>query len=126
MIEAAGGIDFQILGIGKTGHIGFNEPGSTFDSCTRLIDLHPITRMDAAEDFEGLHHVPTQAITMGIQTITAAKKILLLALGERKSEIIKRTMKGEITTEIPATFLRTRPDIEFVLDRGAASLLGDI
>lgn len=125
-IKQHGGIDIQLLGIGRNGHIGFNEPGSVQDSYTRLIDLHPITRMDAAEDFKGLHHVPTQAITMGIQTITAAKKILLLALGERKSEIIKRTMKDEITTEIPATFLRTRPDIEFVLDRGAASLLGDI
>src|SRR5690554_648169 len=82
-IKQYGGIDIQLLGIGRNGHIGFNEPGSNFDSCTRLIDLHPITRSDAAVDFKGLHLVPTQAITMGIQTITTAKKIMVLRSEER-------------------------------------------
>lgn len=125
-IESYGGIDIQLLGIGRNGHIGFNEPGSSFDSRTRLVNLHPLTRSDAAHDFKGLHLVPTQAITMGIQTITAAKRILLLALGERKSEIIKMAMECDITEEIPATFLKTRNNLEYFLDREAASLLEKI
>ncbi|MDD3772098.1 MAG: glucosamine-6-phosphate deaminase [Weeksellaceae bacterium] len=122
-INQYGGIDVQLLGIGRNGHIGFNEPGSTLDSRTRLIDLHSTTRKDAAEDFEGLDNVPTQAITMGIQTIITAKKILLLALGKRKSEIIKKTLESSVSNEIPATYLQTRQNIEYILDEAAASLL---
>ena len=122
-IQELGGIDIQLLGIGRNGHIGFNEPGSTSDTRTRLIDLHEITRNDAAADFEGLHNVPYQAITMGIQTIMSAKKILLLALGDRKSVIIHKALTGEITANVPASYLRILPQIEFVLDAEAAVLI---
>jgi|SRR5690554_4241672 len=122
-IQQLGGIDIQLLGIGRNGHIGFNEPGSTMDTCTRLIDLHETTRNDAAKDFEGLHNVPYQAITMGIQTITSARKILLLALGERKSVIVHKALTGEITSDVPASYLRVLPQIEFIFDKEAAALI---
>lgn len=122
-IKHYNGIDIQLLGIGRNGHIAFNEPGSPFDSVTRLIDLHPFTRNDAADEFGGLDKVPTQAITMGIHTIMNAKRILLLALGKRKAEIIKKTFESEMTPQIPATFLKARPDIEYIFDTEAASLL---
>src|SRR5690554_6158216 len=117
------GIDIQLLGIGRNGHIAFNEPGSSFDSVTRLINLHDLTRKDAANEFGGLELVPKQAVTMGIQTIMNAKRILLLALGERKAEIISKTFESEMTSEITATFLKARPDIEYIFDKEAASML---
>lgn len=122
-IKDVGGIDLQLLGIGRNGHIGFNEPGSAFDSTTRLIELHEQTRNDAAADFKGLDKVPLQAITMGIATITNAKKIVLLALGTRKAEIIKKAFQNEITTAVPASFLRTLSQVEYVLDKEAAALV---
>lgn len=122
-IASFGGLDLQLLGIGRNGHIGFNEPGSGFDSVTRLINLHPITREDAIADFGKLDNVPHQAISIGIYTITQAKKILLLALGERKSEIIRDTLFGEISTQVPASILQTIPQVEFILDGKAAKLL---
>ena len=122
-IQHYDGIDIQLLGIGRNGHIAFNEPGSSFDSVTRLINLHDLTRNDAANEFGGLELVPKQAVTMGIQTIMNAKRILLLALGERKAEIIRKTFKSEMTSEIPATFLKARPDIEYIFDKEAASML---
>ncbi|HLW63096.1 MAG TPA: glucosamine-6-phosphate deaminase [Flavobacterium sp.] len=120
-----GGIDIQLLGIGRNGHIGFNEPGSAFDSPTRLIDLHSLTRNDAAADFEGLEKVPLQAVTMGIQSITQAKKIILLALGSRKADIIQKAFQEEVSPEIPATFLRTLSQVAFVLDKEAAALIAE-
>lgn len=125
-IKQHGGIDLQLLGIGRNGHIGFNEPGSAFDSATRLIDLHEQTRTDAAIDFEGIENVPLQAITMGIATITNAKKILLLAIGTRKAEIIKKAFQNEISPEVPATFLRTLPQVSYILDQEAAALVGPL
>lgn len=122
-IKHYNGIDIQLLGIGRNGHIAFNEPGSSFDSVTRLINLHDLTRKDAANEFGGLELVPKQAVTMGIQTIMNAKRILLLALGERKAEIIRKTFESEMTSEIPATFLKARPDIEYIFDKEAASML---
>lgn len=122
-IASYGGLDLQLLGIGRNGHIGFNEPGSHFDSTTRLVDLHSLTRNDAQENFGCIDNVPLQAISMGVQTIIQAKKILLLALGERKSEIINKALYGEISTEIPASFLRSLPQVEYILDREAAALL---
>src|SRR5690606_33048063 len=90
-IRAAGGIDFQILGIGKTGHIGFNEPGSDIESRTRLVTLDTITRKDAAADFFGEDNVPREAITMGVATILEAREIAILATGEHKAAIVRRT-----------------------------------
>lgn len=121
-IANSGGLDLQLLGIGRNGHIGFNEPGSSFDSTTRLVNLDSVTRKDAQADFGTIDHVPHQAISIGIHTIVQAKKILLLALGEKKSEIISKALKGEITTKIPASILQTLPQVEYVLDLEAAAL----
>ncbi|MGO3184385.1 MAG: glucosamine-6-phosphate deaminase [Aequorivita sp.] len=120
-----GGLDLQLLGIGRNGHIGFNEPGSSFDSTTRLINLHSLTRKDAQADFGTIDNVPRQAISIGIHTITQAKKILLLALGEKKSEIISKALKGEISTDVPASILQKIPQVEYILDRDAAALIQD-
>src|SRR2546421_9581896 len=90
LIKKAGGIDLQVLGIGRTGHIGFNEPGSTRHSRTRLVTLDPVTRRDAAGDFFGEENVPHQALTMGVGTILEARKVVLLAFGEHKARIVQR------------------------------------
>jgi len=122
-IEEAGGIDIQLLGIGKTGHIGFNEPGSPIDSKTRLITLDHITRIDAASDFFGEEYVPKRAITMGIGTIFNAKNIFLMAWGENKAAIIKKAVEGEITEHVPASYLQKHPGTVFIVDIGAAAEL---
>jgi glucosamine-6-phosphate deaminase len=122
-IRHAGGIDFQILGIGKTGHIGFNEPGSGAESRTRLVTLDAVTRLDAAADFFGEEYVPREAVTMGIATILDAREIAILATGEHKAGIVKRAVEGEIDVEVAATFLQRHPNTTFYLDRpGAAEL----
>src|SRR6185369_12417351 len=95
-IARAGGIDFQILGIGKTGHIGFNEPGSGAESRTRLVTLDAVTRKDAASDFFGEEHVPREAVTMGVATILGAREIAIIATGEHKAAIVKRSVEGGI------------------------------
>ncbi|MEP6730234.1 MAG: glucosamine-6-phosphate deaminase [bacterium] len=118
-IGEAGGIDFQILGIGKTGHIGFNEPGSGADSRTRLVHLDAVTRRDAAADFFGEEFVPKEAVTMGVATILDAREIALLATGEHKSRIIKRSVEGEINLEIAATFLQRHAKTTFYVDSAA-------
>lgn len=120
-IVAAGGIDFQILGIGKTGHIGFNEPGSGETSRTRLVHLDNITRKDAAADFFGESNVPREAITMGVATILAAREIAILATGEHKSAIVRRAVEGEVDREVAATFLQRHPNTTFYIDRAAAA-----
>ena len=120
-IRSAGGIDFQILGIGKTGHIGFNEPGSGADSHTRLVHLDAITRRDAAADFFGEEFVPREAVTMGVATILAAREIALLATGEHKARIIQRAVEGDINLEIAATFLQEHPQATFYVDRAAGA-----
>ncbi len=122
-IKNYGGIDLQILGIGRTGHIGFNEPGSDINSPTRLITLDQITRADAAGDFDAIENVPKQAITMGIGTIFQAKRIILLAWGDKKADIVKKAVEGPITEQVPASYLQKHPDTEFVLDRQAAAKL---
>ncbi len=122
-IERAGGIDFQLLGIGKTGHIGFNEPGSGADSRTRMIALDLVTRRDAAADFFGEEHVPREAITMGVATILAAREIALLATGEHKAAIIKRSVEGPIAIDVAATFLQNHPGTTFYVDNAAAAEL---
>ncbi|GAA4295038.1 glucosamine-6-phosphate deaminase [Aestuariibaculum suncheonense] len=119
-IKFYGGLDFQLLGIGRTGHIGFNEPGSHLNSGTRSITLDHITRVDAASAFLGIDNVPRKAITMGIGTIKSAKRIVLLAWGNNKAEIIQQAIEGEITPNIPATYLQEHHNTTFVLDHEAA------
>lgn len=119
-IQCLGGLDFQLLGIGRNGHIGFNEPGSSFQSKTRLVHLNATTREDAKAAFGSLENVPQKAISIGVDTISKAKKIVLLALGERKSEIMQHAIAGGVTPEVPASYLRHLPQVEFVLDRDAA------
>lgn len=123
-IREAGGLDFQLLGIGRTGHIGFNEPGSPKESRTRRIHLDPVTREDAAPSFGGLDNVPTHAITMGCGTILEARKIALLAWGERKAAIVKEAIEGPISDQVSASFLQEHGNATYYLDKGAASLLG--
>src|SRR3954447_12977442 len=122
-IADAGGIDFQILGIGKTGHIGFNEPGSGMDSRTRLVMLDAITRRDAAADFFGEEFVPREAITMGVATILDAREIAILATGEHKASIVQRAVEGEVDVEVAATFLQRHPNTTFYVDRAAGAEL---
>lgn len=119
-IELAGGIDIQILGIGRTGHIGFNEPGSWLSSKTRLVKLDHLTRVDAVKDFGKEENVPYRAITMGIQTIMKARQIFIMAWGSHKAEIVQQTVEGEITEKRPASYLQNHTNVRFYLD-GAAS-----
>jgi glucosamine-6-phosphate deaminase len=119
-IAAAGGIDFQLLGIGKTGHIGFNEPGSGRDSRTRLVTLDAVTRKDAAADFFGADNVPREAITMGVATILDAREIAILATGEHKAAIVRRAVEGAVDLEVAATFLQSHPRTVFYLDAAAS------
>ena len=122
-IEAAGGIDIQVLGIGRTGHIGFNEPGSPLTSKTRMVYLDDLTIKDAAGDFGGMENVPSRAITMGVGTIMKARKVILLAWGEKKASIIKATVEGSVSDAVPATFLQVHPNVQFVIDESAAEEL---
>ena len=122
-IKKAGGIDLQILGIGKTGHIGFNEPGSGADSRTRRIALDTVTRRDAAADFFGEDNVPTEAITMGVASIMDAREIALIATGEHKAAIIKRAVEGEPDPDVAATYLQAHPHAIFYVDVAAAAEL---
>ena len=122
-IRDAGGIDLQILGIGKTGHIGFNEPGSGNDSRTRVIALDTVTRRDAAADFFGEDNVPTEAITMGVATIMEAREIALIATGEHKAAIIRRAVEGEPVPDVAATYLQHHKNAVFYVDPAAAAEL---
>src|SRR5690348_9188703 len=122
-IRDAGGLDYQILGIGRTGHIGFNEPGSPRDSRTRLITLDLVTRMDAASDFFGEWNVPRKAITMGVETILSAKTVVLLAFGEHKAPVIRRAVEGDVSSAVAASYLQQHPSARIVLDSAAASEL---
>src|SRR6266513_2364678 len=122
-IRIAGGIDFQLLGIGKTGHIGFNEPGSDAASRTRIVTLDTLTRKDAAADFFGVENVPREAITMGVATILDVKENALMATGEHKAGIVARAVEGEISTDVAATFLQRHQSATFYLDLPAAAEL---
>jgi glucosamine-6-phosphate deaminase len=134
-IRAAGGIDYQILGIGRTGHIGFNEPGSQRASRTRLVVLDPLTRRDAAPDFGDERSTPRQAITIGVRTILEARRVVLMAWGGKKAAIACAAVEGDATSAVPASFLQEHDHAVFVLDRDAAAdltryrapwLLGDL
>ena len=122
-IREAGGIDLQILGIGRSGHIGFNEPGSARDSRTRRIYLDTVTRADAASDFFGEENVPPQAITMGVATILEAREVVMLATGEHKAAIVHRAVEGDVHADVAATFLQRHPAATVYLDPAASSEL---
>lgn len=119
-IREAGGIDWQLLGIGGEGHIGFNERGSEVDSRTRRIALARKTIVDAGPSFGGEENVPTHAITMGVATILEAKRVVLMARGESKREIVQRAMSGEVGSEVPASFLQNHGNVGWFLDNDAA------
>ena len=123
-IADAGGLDLQILGIGGNGHIGFNEPGEELVAATHRVTLADSTRRDNAALFGGNPaQVPREALSMGMGTILKATRILLIATGERKAQCIERTVRGPVTTRLPASFLQLHPRAEFYLDRTAASRL---
>jgi glucosamine-6-phosphate deaminase len=122
-IEELGGLDIQVLGIGRTGHIGFNEPGSTEKSFTRLVTLDQVTRIDAASDFFGEENVPRKAITMGVGSILKAKKVIMMAWGEGKAGVIKKAVEGPVTDQIPSSFLQKHTNCLVVLDEAASSEL---
>ena len=122
-IDGFGGIDIQILGIGRTGHVGFNEPPSHANSLTRLVKLDPITISDATREFGREELVPRRAITMGVKSIFKARKIYLLAWGEKKAEIVAKAVEGPISKELPASFLQDHENIEVLLDENAATQL---
>ncbi|MFV0377879.1 MAG: PIG-L family deacetylase, partial [Mangrovibacterium sp.] len=120
-IVAVGGIDIQVLGIGRSGHIGFNEPGSTMNSTTRLVKLDQTTINDATKDFGDERSVPHRAITMGVETIMNARHIILSAWGKSKSAILKKMIEGPVTAEVPASFLQQHKSVEIYLDEPALS-----
>jgi len=123
MIKEAGGIDMQLLGIGNNGHIGFNEPGTPFSSITHVVELTESTREANSRFFASIDEVPTHAVSMGIKTVMNAKSIILIALGKAKAEVIKQTVQGDVTPDVPASVLQLHPDVVLYLDHDAASLL---
>ena len=123
MIKAAGGVDLQLLGIGVDGHIGFNEPGTKFDSLTHVVKLEQNTREVNSRFFKSINEVPTHAVTMGIKTVMNARSIILIATGKSKAKIVKEFIEGPITTKCPASILQLHPFTEVFLDEEAASLL---
>ncbi len=122
-IKAAGGIDIQILGVGRTGHIGFNEPGSPRTSRTRMVTLDSITRRDAASSFFGEENVPNQAITMGVTSILDARRVFMMAFGEHKAAIVYKALEQPPTEAISSSFLQEHPDATVALDEAAAAEL---
>ncbi len=122
-IDSMGGLDFQLLGIGRTGHIGFNEPGSKERSLTRMVTLDYLTRLDNAFAFDNMNEVPKKAITMGVGTILKANRIVIMAWGLKKAEIVHKTVEGHVSADIPAAFLQRHSDVTFVMDVLAASEL---
>jgi glucosamine-6-phosphate deaminase len=120
-LAAAGGIDLQLVGIGRNGHVGFNEPGSARDSRTRVVELAPETRAHVAAGFGGLAQVPERAITLGVADILDARAIRVLAFGAGKADIVRRMLEGPIGPDCPASFLRGHRDLRLVLDEPAAA-----
>ncbi len=122
-IRKAGGIDLQVLGIGINGHIGFNEPGTPFNTLTHVAELTESTREANARFFSSMDEVPTHAISMGIKSIMHARRIILLANGEHKAEAVAAAVKGPITPELPASVLQLHPNVQFIIDEAAGRLL---
>lgn len=123
MIEEAGGIDIQVLGIGNNGHIGFNEPDVKFEARTHIVELEQDTIEANARFFNAIEEVPTKAISMGIKNIMQSRKIVLVATGEGKAKAVQGMIEGPITPELPASVLQLHPDVTIILDEAAASLL---
>ena len=119
-ITQAGGIDIQLLGIGRTGHIGFNEPGAWETSPTRMVRLDHLTRHDATKDFTSADHVPYRAITMGVGSIFKARTVYLMAWGQHKADIVKEAIEGDISASVPASFLQKHPNVKVILDSSAS------
>ncbi|MBY0096135.1 glucosamine-6-phosphate deaminase [Mesobacillus maritimus] len=120
LLEAKGGVDLQLLGIGSNGHIGFNEPGTSFESRTHVVDLASTTIKANARFFPSIEEVPKQAITMGIGTIMKSKEILLLVSGEQKKAAVQRLLSGEVNEEFPASILNQHPNVTILMDKAAA------
>lgn len=122
-IQHAGGIDVQILGIGTNGHLAFNEPGSPFDSATRVVELTEQTRRDNARFFDSLDDVPTHAITQGLGTISRARSLVLLAFGRRKAEALAAALDGDVTEDVPASIVQHHAHVLVLADEAAAASL---
>lgn len=122
-IAAAGGLDFQLLGVGTNGHIGFNEPGTPFDSRTHVVELSETTRIDNGRFFDDMAEVPTHAITMGIRDILDAREIVLVATGGHKAETMNLLYRTPAAPDMPATALKLHPNVRIYLDPAAASRL---
>lgn len=122
IIQELGGIDLQLLGLGLNGHIGFNEPADEFPKGTHCVDLTQSTIEANSRFFASIEEVPTQAYTMGIQNIMLAKKILIIASGANKAEIIAKAFLGPVTPEVPASILQMHPDVTLVADKAALSV----
>lgn len=122
LIQSVGGIDLQILGIGENGHIGFNEPGTSFSSITGIVKLTESTKNANARYFESMEEVPTHAISMGISTIMNSKRILLLVSGKKKAQILNELLKSEITEQLPASILKKHPNVMMIADQEALSV----
>ena len=122
-IEAMGGVDIQLLGIGHDGHIGFNEPCDHFPVATHEVELEEITRQANKRFFNSIDEVPTAAYTMGIGTVMAARKVLLMATGKDKAEIVYKSFFGPVTPEVPASILQFHGDVTVIVDEAAAELL---
>ncbi len=118
-IQQAGGIHIQILGIGRNGHIGFNEPGTSFESQTHVIDLDESTRKANARFFDSFDNVPKQAITMGIKSIMRSKEILLLVSGSEKADALEKLVNGEVNEDFPASILQTHQNVKIIADKAA-------
>ena len=122
-IEAAGGVDLQLLGIGNNGHIGFNEPGTPFGSLTHIVELTESTREANKRFFNSIDEVPTHAVTMGVKTVMQARSIILMAIGPAKAPIMKEMLQGPVTEKVPASVLQLHPDVTVYMDYEAAKLL---
>ena len=122
-IEAAGGVDLQLLGIGNNGHIGFNEPGTPFGSLTHIVELTESTREANKRFFKSIDEVPTHAVTMGVKTVMQARSIILMAIGPAKAPIMKEMLQGPVTENVPASVLQLHPDVTVYIDYEAAKLL---
>ena len=122
-IEAAGGVDLQLLGIGNNGHIGFNEPGTPFGSLTHIVELTESTREANKRFFASIDDVPTHAVTMGVKTVMHARSVILMAIGPAKAPIMKEMLEGPVTENVPASVLQLHPDVTVYMDFEAAKLL---
>ena len=122
-IQAAGGVDLQLLGIGNNGHIGFNEPGTPFGSLTHIVELTESTREANKRFFASIDEVPTHAVTMGVKTVMQARSIILMAIGPAKAPIMKEMLQGPVTENVPASVLQLHPDVTVYMDYEAAKLL---